>query len=104
MTEKEKKYERRDQGRETQQESELGGTGERRNNTEKGHYFCQGICTVAQTTNKAEPVGRCARQKGLKRKVKSLRGVRELELKVYCANQQDHSGGSVNIFWGQNQG
>lgn len=44
---------------------------------------------VAQTTNKAEPVGRCAPQKGLKRKVKRLLREREGESKNYCANQLD---------------
>lgn len=37
---------------------------------------------VAQTTNKVEPVGRCAQQKGLTREVKRLRRVREQELRI----------------------
>lgn len=53
---------------------------------------------VARTTNKAEPVGRCARQKGLKRKVKRLWRART-RTENYCTNQQDHFCESVNIFW-----
>lgn len=51
---------------------------------------------VARTTNKAEPVGRCAQQRRLKRE--KLCGERErTRAENYCAHQQDNFWESVNV-------
>lgn len=52
---------------------------------------------VAQTTNKAEPVGRCAQKKRLKRESEKALESEGTRTENYCAHQQDHFWESVNI-------
>ena len=52
---------------------------------------------VAQTTNKAEPVGRCAQKKRLKRESEKPLESEGTRTENYCAHQQDHFWESANI-------